>query len=472
VGSLTEVILLVIGGFLVIGFIYFGFVSIREHEKRAARRAFLLAIGTALLFVLASFLNPTGQTIVLMMIAIILLVLAVLFFLPIGKISHAYKAPESRFDERDVIFSRFFRLTPGSPEFESYYLRRPENKASDALTRTKPGLNTPGSLFWNPFLAAAVGASFFLTEGMSGSVDGAVAENQVSLPLQQMTDFIKNLARYYGGLTVGITELKPYHVYSHVGRGEGVYGDPIPVEHKYAVAITVEMDHDMIGPNPRLQGSMESAHQYVEGGRVAVQLAAYIRFLGYPARAHIDGNYQVICPLVARDAGLGELGRMGLLMTPSHGPRIRLAVVTTDLELLTDTPLDGRDVIDFCTVCKKCANTCPSQSIPFDDRKEIDGVLRWKIDADTCFRYWSTSGTDCGRCMSVCPYSHPATFSHNVIRWGVEHSGFLRRAVNWMDDFFYGVNPARRPVPSWTSAATQYGRRLRDQETTHIEEKY
>ncbi len=76
---------------------------------------------------------------------------------------------------------------------------------------------------------------------------------------------------------------------------------------------------------------MESAHQYVEAARTAIQLAAFIRNLGYDARAHIDGNYQVIAPLVARDAGLGEIGRMSLLITPKHGPRVRLAVVTTNM---------------------------------------------------------------------------------------------------------------------------------------------
>ncbi|MFQ6103859.1 MAG: hypothetical protein ACE5OP_06150 [Candidatus Glassbacteria bacterium] len=53
----------------------------------------------------------------------------------------------------------------------------------------------------------------------------------------------------------------------------------------------------------------------------------HIRNLGYPARTHIDGNYRVVCPLVARDAGIGEIGRMGLLMTPRLGPRVRIAVV-------------------------------------------------------------------------------------------------------------------------------------------------
>ncbi len=80
------------------------------------------------------------------------------------------------------------------------------------------------------------------------------------------------------------------------------------------------MAHEMIQAAPRMPQVMESARQYVEAGKIAVILAAAIRNLGYPARAHIDEINRVIAPLVARDAGLGEIGRMGLLMTPHLGP--------------------------------------------------------------------------------------------------------------------------------------------------------
>ena len=157
-----------------------------------------------------------------------------------------------------------------------------------------------------------------------------------------------------------------------------------------------------------------------------------------PARAHIDGNYRVIAPLVAKDAGIGEIGRMGILMTPGLGPRVRLGVVTTDLPLIADPPTDDRSVIDFCTVCKKCAENCPSRSISFDDRTRIDGGWRWAIDPDTCFRYWNAVGTDCGVCMTVCPYSHPDNVVHDIVRWAIRRSGAARRAALWMDDLFYG----------------------------------
>jgi epoxyqueuosine reductase QueG len=166
----------------------------------------------------------------------------------------------------------------------------------------------------------------------------------------------------------------------------------------------------------------------------------------------MDGNYRVICPLVARDAGLGEIGRMGLLMTPTLGPRVRIAVVTTDLELIPDADVPDGSVIDFCKLCGKCAENCPPKAISFADRVEIDGALRWQIDSDLCFRYWNATGTDCGRCMTVCPYSHPDSFYHNLIRWGNKRSGAFRHSALWLDDLFYGKQPARKVPPKWISS--------------------
>ena len=91
--------------------------------------------------------------------------------------------------------------------------------------------------------------------------------------------------------------------------------------HEHAIAITVEMDHRMMQSAPEGSSVMESSEQYLRSGILALKLAAWIRELGYEASAHIDGNYEVICPLVAADAGLGTIGRMGLLMTPPTWPQ-------------------------------------------------------------------------------------------------------------------------------------------------------
>ncbi len=160
----------------------------------------------------------------------------------------------------------------------------------------------------------------FLTGVLRDQVDGPAASEKVEKSPEDLTRFVKGLAAYHGAVDSGVCELQPYHIYSHIGRGTGEYGAPITLNHRYAIAFTVEMDHAMISAAPRMPAVMESARQYAESGKIAVTLAAAIRNLGYPARAHIDSNYRVIAPLVAKDAGLGEIGRMGLLMTPRLGP--------------------------------------------------------------------------------------------------------------------------------------------------------
>jgi ferredoxin len=446
----TTTHILILAGFVATaGACLFGFVSTREGEKRAARVSFSIALACGVLFALAGGAPDPIKRIFLVLLGFICFAAIVLFLIPLGRTAHGKDIPRHRHDERDIMFARA-RLIPDSSEYAGYYSMRPEHKAGDDLTRSKPGLLSPKARMANPFHFASSEGSFGLTESLRHAVDGPVQEIQKELPSDRMTAYVKGLAKYYGALDVGIAEIQPYHVYSHTGRGTGTYGAPITVRHPYGIAFTVEMDFHMIAANPTSPGVMESARQYVEAARVAVQLANALRYLGYSARAHIDGNYQVIAPLVARDAGLGEIGRMGILMTPSHGPRVRLGVVTTDAALIPDRRRRRISVIDFCRICKKCADNCPSRSIPFGDREEIEGALRWRIDAEGCFRYWCVVGTDCGVCMTVCPYSHPSTFSHNLIRWAIDKSGFARRLAYRLDDIFYGARPSPRRAPDWT----------------------
>jgi len=444
----TTISLLTLGLVIFLGFGAFGLLSLREQEYRAARVAFGIAVLASLPFLPAGLLPVAFKLILLGVIAALMIAGGILFFLPVGGIERGDEMPENRFDERDIMFARA-RLIPDSPEYAAYYAMRPENQKSDDKTRTLPGLLSPGAGKSKAMAFASAEASFSLTKALRDEVDGPVAPVRPVLPADQMTDFIKNLALYYGAYTVGVTELQPYHIYSHIGRGSGKYGAPITLDHHYAIVFTVEMDYAQMGPAPDAPVVRESARQGVESAKVAVQGGSVIRSLGYPARAHIDGNYRVIAPLVARDAGLGEIGRMGLLMTPELGPRARLGVVTTNLPLTPDERNDDTSVLDFCRICKKCADNCPSRSIPMDDRKEIDGALRWKIDSDSCFRYWNLIGTDCGRCMTVCPYSHPNNTAHNLARWAVKRSSLARYAALWMDDLFYGRKPAPRPAPDW-----------------------
>lgn len=430
----------------------FGVISLREGETRAARLAFLLAILLPLPYWAAGALQFPGQSWVaaLLLALPVLALLAVVF--PAGRLKVEDRTPRARIDERDIMFARH-RLAPGSPPYEQYYAMRPEKKPGDDRLRQSPGLLSPRAKLYHPIGFPAADASFAIIEALQSQVDGPVAEQQVQMTPAEATAAVKRSAMHYGAHSVGVAELRDYHIYTHIGRGQGVFGAPIELSHRYAIAVTTEMSHSMVQQAPAAPATMETSKQYLAVGVVALQLAVLIRSLGYPARAHIDGNYRVICPLVARDAGLGEIGRMGLLMTPGLGPRVRIAVVTTDMPLLPDSPTRDPTVVDFCRICLKCAESCPTRSIPFEDQQVIDGVERWKINPETCFAYWTVAGTDCGRCMAVCPYSHPDNALHGMVRWAIRRSAQARQLALWMDDLFYGRQPKPRLNQEWAAEA-------------------
>ena len=115
---------------------------------------------------------------------------------------------------------------------------------------------------------------------------------------------------------------------------------------------------------------------------------------------------------VAIDAGLGELGRNGLLITPQYGPRVRLCKIFTDLVLEPDKPIDF-GVKEFCKECKLCAEHCETDAISVDDEPSFEvacrsnnpGALKWYVNAERCYLYWCENGTDCSTCIKVCPYN-------------------------------------------------------------------
>lgn len=474
----------VVGGVLLMGFLAAAFISRWEGEPRAAGVLGILAPLIALPFFFP-LLGTDGQGEAL---AVLLLsgsgLLAAALFIPWkGRGELSWGDPVPGVDERTIMFSRA-ELQPGTERFTEYYGAHPEHQAPDANWRKEPGLLAPGSLYYHQQLFPAADASFWTIEMLRPFVEGgghtagnggdakpgmklggerghSRMDEAAPQDPQKMARFLKEWALKMGAHSAGIAEVKDYHLYSHVGRGEE-YGDPVTLDHTHALALTVEMDKELVDRAPAGPAALETAYQYLRGGVMAVQIADLIRRLGYRARAHVDGNYRVICPLVARDAGLGELGRMGILMTPNLGPRVRLAVVTTDLPLAVDGPRPDSTMLGFCLRCRKCANVCPSQAISLAPPKpDGNGVVRWAIDSEACFAVWTRFGTDCGRCMSVCPYSHADNGMHAFVRWGIRNNVLFRRGAIWMDDLVYGRTPAPKPELTWTDFSESGGPEMR-----------
>lgn len=262
-----------------------------------------------------------------------------------------------------------------------------------------------------------------------------------------VTRKIKKTARFFGASLVGICKLDRRWLYDPgylvTPEGGKTMDIIIPEHFQYAVAIAVEMEYEAIKCSPAHPAAAATGLGYSQMAFTAGLLAQYIRGLGYSA---IPCGNDTACSIpIAVDAGLGEMGRNGLLVTPAFGPRVRLAKVFTDLPLIPDKPIEF-GVRDFCSICEKCAKRCPSKSIatgpPTAETHNISnrsGVKTWHINAETCLSFWADNGTDCSNCIRTCPFNKPSGWFHDWVRWGINHTRRLDRLFLWGDEVFgYG----------------------------------
>lgn len=350
-----------------------------------------------------------------------------------------------RVDERDTMFARA-QYQKGSKAYDDYYSRNPEKKAIDDSIRRRPNLCSEGTNTYNPLNSPMASCAFEFLEDIRHLSEGKVNPEKVQGNKKIITKRIKGLAKKYGAKLVGITELKDYHFYTHRGRLEEFYGQEIEINHKYGIVFAVEMDKDMINRSPMQPEVIETSKCYVDAAIIGMILSYYIRSLGYEARNHMDANYLLMPVLVAKDAGLGEIGRNNLLTTKEYGSRIRLGVVSTSLELEVDEEISF-GLEDFCRLCKNCAGTCPSKSISNEPYKESNGYLNWIIEQETCYIRWRQYGTDCGICISSCPFSQQMesikavdTFKNNEAVIATVLSEFRKK---------YGTRPFVPGNPDW-----------------------
>lgn len=433
--------------FLILLFIWFSFVSFLEKEKRAFARSTLFCIFLVSLNILFNLFSPPLRTQLFGgMVVFLFLLFLWLFVSPSPKKKIEIVGGQNKIDERNVIFARF-DYPEGTQIFQEYYNNHPEFESIDKQIRRLPDLFASSHNKKNPQLFCLAAAEFDFLEHQLTDVDGKIKTETETLSEKENTQLIKRTIKYLGSDLCGICYLNQAYVYSHTGRGPDVYGKEIVLDHRFAIVFAVEMDLAMVSAAPRAPVVVETGKQYVEAAKISIIVANFIRRLGYSARAHVAGsNYQAMLPPLGWEAGLGELGRIGTLITTKYGPRARLGLVTTSLPLMPDKPR-VLGIQDFCEKCQKCALNCPAQAIPYGQKEEENGVLKWMLKREECYRYWRKVGTDCAICMYVCPYSKPANLFHNLIRTVASKSSLAQSLSVWGDDFFYGRKPSRKKPP-------------------------
>ncbi len=308
-----------------------------------------------------------------------------------------------------------------------------------------PGNTRPPVSGSSPFIATAL-MSALNPAGMPQRVppaapsedrqppSGEPAGEKVILPDDPsiLSRHIKSMGYFVGADIVGICELPQWAVYSHDSEG-----NPIECNHKYAICIAIDQGRETMDASDGNDwiSAAQSGRGYAMCGYIGSIIASYIRMMGYPARLHSIRGYQVLVSPLLLLSGIGEMSRAHIVLNPFLGLRLKASVVTTDLPLQPDKPMDF-GLQDFCNKCKKCATECPSRSISSGEKVLKNGYENWEFNSETCtrYRFSNPKGVSCGKCIKVCPWNKPEGWTHDLVRWIVERTPSMNNFFIKMDD--------------------------------------
>lgn len=244
------------------------------------------------------------------------------------------------------------------------------------------------------------------------SNDTPVAPQQIDIDdPARMSAEIKRIARFFGADLCGITGMDERWLYTARVDVRDMTEAPLGLPEGMTSVIVLghEMEADLVATYPSALAGAATGREYSHEAAVVMQLAAYVRNLGYEATASMNDTGLVIP--YAIQAGLGEYARNQMVITPQFGPRLRFSKIFTNLPLAHDVarPLGVRA---FCDICTRCADACPVKALPYGppstetaNVSAIRGVRKWTSDAEKCFSFWAKLSSDCAICMRVCPFN-------------------------------------------------------------------
>lgn len=218
------------------------------------------------------------------------------------------------------------------------------------------------------------------------------------------TEVLKHHARAFGASLVGVTRVNPLWVYDSDSQGRPI---ALPEGVDTAVVMAVAMDRELIDKAPGPPAVAATRAGYAQMAYVSTCVALCLAELGWVGIP--SGNDSALSVPLAIDAGLGEAGRHGMLITEQFGACVRLCKAFTDAPLAPDDLAD-RETRDHCDDCTLCADGCPVGAIPTGDMTDEgpsvsnqNGLRKWYVNPEKCHGFWRANGNSCSMCIMNCP---------------------------------------------------------------------
>jgi epoxyqueuosine reductase QueG len=162
----------------------------------------------------------------------------------------------------------------------------------------------------------------------------------------------------------------------------------------------MEMKWDKIKKAPGAVCEIELFRVYKELGDITIELAEYLKSLGYKSEAHHPFGGKLLYGPHAVASNLGIMGRNGLIITPGFGPRQRWSIITTDADIPQIKQRDFSDLIKFCENCGACVRECKGSAVYENPIERENGAIT-HIDRSKCIQS-IVANNYCSYCLRIC----------------------------------------------------------------------
>ena len=205
------------------------------------------------------------------------------------------------------------------------------------------------------------------------------------------TEF-ENLAKEKGIELIGYTPVLENYIFKN-----------LPIVGKNTIILGMEMEWDKIKTAPSVHVSIEAFRVYYDLGEKTIELTRFLQEKGYKTEAHHPFGGKLLFTAHAVAAGLGIMGRNGLIISPEFGPRQRWSAITTDANIPETKKVDLSDMEDFCENCGVCIEKCLGGATYEEpiEKKKGSGIYT-HIDRSKCMESLLNNNY-CSYCLKICP---------------------------------------------------------------------
>ncbi len=165
------------------------------------------------------------------------------------------------------------------------------------------------------------------------------------------------------------------------------------------IVLTIKMDKEIIETAPGEEAQRLNNLAYEKTGELTYKLSDYLRKNDYGTEIAHPYDSIVKLSALAQKAGIGFIGKNGLLITPELGPRLKISAITVSIANLPIKENNNHSwIADYCEKCGKCIKACPETAII--EKETCCGEKEREFMQELCIG----CSQGCTYCIEGCPF--------------------------------------------------------------------